>query len=345
MLERVPTILTGQEILDKAFQRANKIDIPDPVRYHRIRKTEAARMQSVVDTVCETLARFPAAFPNMDGLRPYDQEVLDIVSGLPRLRKALGSVAWASQKVRDIGQQANMQMSRERTVEGIKKAQKKCYGRLSSVVYEVDKALTVLAETREACKKLPSVRPDFATVVIAGYPNVGKTSLLRAWTGSRAEINEYSFTTKHAEVGHFDAVDRHGVETRYQLVDTPGLLDRSEDERNAIEKQAVAALRFAADAVLFLIDPTETAGYSLKQQEALLKQTQDEMVGIPMLVVESKWDLAQYLDLEKDPERVSISTKTGHGLEELKAAMLEMLPDEGDLELEVDPLDAWRPDR
>lgn len=342
MLERVPTVLTGQEILDKAFHRAGKIDIPDPVRYHRIRKTEATRMQSVVDTVCETLARFPAAFPNMDGLREYDREVLDIVTGLPRLKKALGSVSWASQKIRDVGRQAAEQMRRERTVDGIKAAQRKCYGRLSSIVYDVDPDLTVLRETRDACKQLPSVRPDYATVVIAGYPNVGKTSLLRAWTGSKAEINEYAFTTKHAEVGHFDARDRHGVETRYQVVDTPGLLDRPDEERNPIERQAVAALRHAADALLFLIDPTETSGYSLQQQEALLEQTRGEMAGVPFLVAESKWDFAMHLDRTQDSDRPVFSTLTGEGVEELRARVMEMLPDEGDLDLEVDPLDQWR---
>lgn len=342
MLERVPTVLTGQEILDKAFQRAQKLEVPDPVRYHRIRKTEATRMQSVVETVSETLARFPDAFPNLDGLRDYDREVLDIVAGLPRLKKALGSVRWASDKVRDVGRQAAMQMSRERSVEGIKAVQRKCYGRVSSIVYDVDPDLTLLRDTRDACKQLPSVRPDFATVVIAGYPNVGKTSLLRAWTGSRAEVNEYAFTTKHAEVGHFDARDRHGVETRYQVVDTPGLLDRPDEERNAIERQAVAALRHAADALLFLVDPTETSGYSRAQQEALLAQTRGEMAGVPMLVAESKWDLAQHLGLERDPERPVFSTLTGEGVEELRRRVMEMLPDEGDLDLEVDPLDQWR---
>lgn len=342
MLERVPTVLTGQEILDKAFHQAMKIDIPDPVRYHRIRKTEATRMQSVVDTVSETLARFPAAYPNMDGLRDYDREVLDIVAGLPRLRKALGSVRWASEKVRDVGRQAAEQMRRERSVEGIKAAQRKCYGRLSSIVYDVDADLTVLRETRDACKRLPSVRPDFATVVIAGYPNVGKTSLLRAWTGSRAEVNEYAFTTKHAEVGHFDHADRHGVQTRYQVVDTPGLLDRPDEERNPIERQAVAALRHAADALLFLIDPTETSGYGLAQQEALLAQTRGEMSGIPTLVAESKWDLAQHLGRTHDADRPVFSTHTGEGVEELRKRVLELLPDEGDLDLEVDPLDQWR---
>lgn len=334
VLERIPTILTAQEILDKAFQRSLKLEVPDPDRYHRIRKTEMARMQSVVDNVSETLARFPDAFPNLDHLRDYEREVLDIIAGLPQLRKSLGSVAWAAQKVKELGQHAAHDWMKCRDVPCFKRIQNRAYGRLSSVVYDVDKDLTFLAEVRAKAKVLPEVHPGFATVVIAGFPNVGKSSLLAAWTKARPEIAAYAFTTKKAEVGHFD-VQRTGQPTRVQIVDTPGLLDRRDEERNEIERQAVAALRHAADAVIFLLDPTETSGYSLKEQEALLAQVLQEMSGIPMVVAETKADVWQ-----SGSDRLRFSTVTGEGLDQLRDRVTALLPDES--ELEEDPLDRWR---
>lgn len=338
MLERVPTILTGQEMLDKAFQRAAKIDVPDPVRYHRIRKTEAAKMQSIADTLSENLLSFHRAFPNLDHERHYDVAVLDIVTGLHKLRKALGSVLWGAEKVQDVHREAMQRMSQERTLEGIKAAQKKFYGRASSILYEMDKSLEVLRHTREACKQLPTVSPDYATIVIAGYPNVGKTSLLRQWTDSRAEINHYAFTTKHAEVGHF-VLDRAGVHEQFQVVDTPGLLDRPDTERNAVEQQALAALRLAADAVMFLIDPSETCGYSLEAQEHLLEQVKRDMTGVPMLVAESKRDM-----VAGDPTRPGFSTLTGDGVEELREQVMALLLEAQQMteDLDEDPLDRWR---
>lgn len=339
MLERVPTVLTAQEILDKAFQRALKIDVPDPVRYHRIRKTEAARMQSVCDTISETLVKFPQRFPNLDHERDYDVEVLDIVTGIHELKKALGSVRWAAEKVQDIKRQTIERMARERTVEGIKKAQNACYGRISSIVNDVNKDLTVLAETREAVKHLPTVSPDYATIVVAGYPNVGKTSLLRAWTESKAEIAGYAFTTKHAEVGHFEIEGRPGQMEAFQVVDTPGLLDRPEEKRNDVEKQALAALRLAADAVLFILDPSQTCGYDIAAQEALLDDVQREMAGLPLLVAESKCDLVR-----RDNDHRKFSTTTGEGLSELQSSVVGLLMEAQELveDLEEDPLDKWR---
>jgi len=101
---------------------------------------------------------------------------------------------------------------------------------------------------------LPDIRPDEPAIVIAGYPNVGKSSFVNRVTRASNQIAEYPFTTKGVQIGHFE---RDHV--RYQIVDTPGLLDRPEDERNDIERQAVSALEHLADVVVFVLDPPATA--------------------------------------------------------------------------------------
>ncbi len=341
MLERIPTVLTAQEVLDKGFSRAAKIDIYDPVRYHRIRKTETARLASAVDTISDTLIRYPNAFPNLDNLRDYQTELLDILVGLPKLKKSLGSVKWAAETTKQIGREAKARIDKVRKddgVDGFFQARKWAYGRISSVVEEANEALAFIADTRDRIRILPTVSPDYGTVVIAGYPNVGKTSLLRQWTDSRAEVNSYAFTTKQAEVGHFISEDAMGVPTTYQVVDTPGLLDRPEADRNVVEQQAIAALRHAADAVLFLIDPTEMCGYDLGKQEALLEQVKSEMAGLPLLVAETKADMPS----RPTPEgRIRFSTTTGENLDELKDAVMNLLRFD-ELDLDVDPLEQWK---
>lgn len=340
MLERIPTVLTAQEILDKAFAKAAKIDIHDPVKYHRIRKTETARLKSAVDSVAESIGKYPRAFPNMDNLRDYNTEVLDIMVGRPALRKALGSLKWAEETTRRIGREARDKIDRTRKRDGVDpffQARKWAYGRISSIMEEVDPCLDLIREARDKVRILPTVSPDYATIVIAGYPNVGKTSLLRAWTASRAEVNSYAFTTKRAEVGHFEVEDEHGVATKYQVVDTPGLLDRPDEDRNDVERQALAALRHAADAVLFIIDPSETCGYSLEQQEHLLEQVTGEMHGLPLIVAEGKADL-----IDRETDRIRFSTTTGQGMDDLHQAVMDSLKFEDDVELEEDPLLKWK---
>ena len=50
---------------------------------------------------------------------------------------------------------------------------------------------------------------------------------------------------------------------RFQVIDTPGILDHSLEERNTIEMQAITALAHLKACVLFFFDPSETCGYTI----------------------------------------------------------------------------------
>jgi nucleolar GTP-binding protein len=115
---------------------------------------------------------------------------------------------------------------------------------------------------------------------------------VNAVTRADNEIAEYPFTTRGINVGH---LERDHV--RYQLIDTPGLLDRPETERNDIEEQAVSALGHAADAVLVLVDASETCGYQLDAQLAL-RDAIAERFAVPVLTVCNKADLSTAIEAD-----------------------------------------------
>lgn len=50
------------------------------------------------------------------------------------------------------------------------------------------------------------------------------------------------------------------------MTDTPGLLNREEDERNAMERLTLASLQFLPTAVLFVADLTGECGTSVADQ-------------------------------------------------------------------------------
>lgn len=135
-------------------------------------------------------------------------------------------------------------------------------------------------------KEVPDIRTDIPTLVLAGYPNTGKTTMLGRLTGSKAQIASYPFTTKSLQLGYFQ-LKYHEV----QVMDTPGLLDRPGEIRNPIEKKAMAALNHLATAILFVIDPTMTSGYSLEKQHALYTDLRQKF-SMPFLLVINKCDIA-----------------------------------------------------
>ena len=82
-----------------------------------------------------------------------------------------------------------------------------------------------------------------------------------------------------------------------QMVDTPGLLDRPLYERNDIELQAILALNYLANLILFIIDASEFCGYTIDEQINLFKEIR-ELFEIEVIFI--------------------ISADKGFGLEELK---------------------------
>ncbi|MBZ4037900.1 50S ribosome-binding GTPase, partial [Flavobacterium sp. 17A] len=85
------------------------------------------------------------------------------------------------------------------------------------------------------------------TAVIAGFPNVGKSTILRQITTAEPKVADYPFTTTGIQIGHLERKWQ-----KYQIIDTPGLLDRPIDDMNTIELNAMVALEHLADVILYI---------------------------------------------------------------------------------------------
>ena len=153
-----------------------------------------------------------------------------------------------------------------------------------------------------------------ARVVIAGSPNVGKSTLLNALLGrDRAIVTPTPGTTRDTIE---EEITIHGIPVR--LVDTAGLRDSACDVERAGVARAQASVE-QADLVLYLIDATEG-------------QTPDTCgwVGIGpgrAILVVNKIDLAPDPLSGTDPEcaHVCCSAERGDGIDELREAIFDRL--------------------
>lgn len=281
----LPSVPRAQEVLDKAFSRASKATAKGADRVSRARNLAAVRVRIAGDTIEAALRKCVNGFPSLDRLPPFHREIVDILVARDGLKHHLGAVDWAADRCADIRRDYARRIGRAPARE-FGSLRKEAFGRLSSIVHQVEGDLDALVDARIALRRLPAIDPDLPTIVVAGAPNVGKSAFVRAVSSGRPRVAEYPFTTKGVSVGHLD----RGAK-RYQVLDTPGLLDRPMESRNRIERQAIAALAHLADVVVFLLDPTETCGYSIADQLHLLEAIRATFPEIPILVVENKADL------------------------------------------------------
>jgi len=245
----------------------------------------------------------------------FENALLDRKFGPGQLDRALRRLGRAVSRIRRLSSEEQRTLRKASDVEHFGLSVRRFYGRLASVVREVDPDLRQLREMTRFRKDRPHLDPSEPVLAVAGFPNVGKSSLVARLSSAHPKVASYPFTTVAIQVGHADL----GFD-RLQVLDTPGVLDRPRSDAGP-EVEAEMAVSRAATAVLFVIDPSGTCGYPLDEQEQLLARWRSEFPRLPILEVETKADLL--------PDRVSarrrVSATTGEGLEELRGEIERVL--------------------
>ncbi|KAJ3130544.1 Nucleolar GTP-binding protein 1 [Nowakowskiella sp. JEL0407] len=148
--------------------------------------------------------------------------------------------------------------------------------------------LQYLERVRQHLGRLPSIDPNTRTLLICGYPNVGKSSFINKLTKADVDVQPYAFTTKSLFVGHMDYKN-----LRWQVIDTPGILDHPLEQRNTIEMQSITALAHLRSAILYFMDLSEQCGYSVKEQMKLFHSIKPLFANKPTFVMFNKIDIVR----------------------------------------------------
>jgi nucleolar GTP-binding protein len=75
---------------------------------------------------------------------------------------------------------------------------------MCTLMKKQDASLKYLEQVRQHMSRLPSIDPAGRSLLLCGYPNVGKSSLMNKLTRADVEVQPYAFTTKALYVGHLD---------------------------------------------------------------------------------------------------------------------------------------------
>ncbi len=315
----MPRIMTSEEIIEFAHNRSVRKNVKSSLKIPKLERTrirEISRTQEFSAQVKAKLREAVETFPSLERLHPFYLELAEILIGIDRLKQALGAVFNCIALIDKIVGSEIVAMKRATGPEQIKRFRSAAKGRVSSLLRQTSKNLDTIIEAKKLMASLPGVNPNSPTIVCAGFPNVGKSTLVKAVSTAEPEIAYYPFTTREVIVGHM-TVDNNVI----QVVDTPGILDRPMSKRNQIERQAIAALKYLANVVIFMMDPSETCGWPFDEQYNLYTEVRRMFAVSPMIVVFNKVDITPLDRLEAARSRVpgarELVASEGVGVQEL----------------------------
>jgi GTP-binding protein HflX len=170
---------------------------------------------------------------------------------------------------------------------------------------------------QRATRRKSRRRSEMPTIALAGYTNVGKSTLLNALTGAGASVDDRLFETLDPTTRGFEVEGR-----RYLLTDTVGFIRRLPHQ---LVEGFAATLEetLVADIVLHVADASVAEPRLDQMLEAVGSVLHEIGAGeLPVELVLNKIDALDALGrrrlANRFPDALHVSARTGEGLEELQ---------------------------
>nr|XP_028681749.1 nucleolar GTP-binding protein 1 isoform X3 [Macaca mulatta] len=253
----------------------------------------------------DRLSQILTDFPKLDDIHPFYADLMNILYDKDHYKLALGQINIAKNLVDNVAKDYVRLMKYGDSLYRCKQLKRAALGRMCTVIKRQKQSLEYLEQVRQHLSRLPTIDPNTRTLLLCGYPNVGKSSFINKVTRADVDVQPYAFTTKSLFVGHMDY-----KYLRWQVVDTPGILDHPLEDRNTIEMQAITALAHLRAAVLYVMDLSEQCGHGLREQLELFQNIRPLFINKPLIVVANKCDVKRIAELSEDDQKIFTDLQT-----------------------------------
>jgi len=309
----VPTSKDFTDIVLSKTQRKTPTVIHRHYKISRIRSFYMRKVKFTQSNFSEKLSMILAEFPKLEDIHPFYADLINVLYDKDHYKLALGQINTARHLIDNVSKDYVRLLKFGDSLYRCKQLKRAALGRMATVMRRQNQSLQYLEQVRQHLSRLPTIDPNTRTLLITGFPNVGKSSFINKITRADVEVQPYAFTTKSLYVGHTDY-----KYLRWQVVDTPGILDHPLEDRNTIEMQAITALAHLRSAVLYFLDPSEQCGHTLDQQKSLFDSIRPLFNNKPLVVVSNKMDVVKRSEFNEEKEAIFKEIESAIGMDILE---------------------------
>ncbi|KAH8555656.1 GTP binding protein 4, partial [Umbelopsis sp. PMI_123] len=295
----VPTSTDFVDIVLSKTQRKTPTVIHKNYNIGRIRQFYMRKVKFTQDSFDEKFKLILEEFPKLDDIHPFYSDLMNVLYDKDHYKLALGQVNTARHLIDQVAKDYCRLLKFGDSLYRCKQLKKAALGRMATVMKRQKDSLAYLEQVRQHLARLPSIDPNTRTLLICGYPNVGKSSFINKITRADVDVQPYAFTTKSLFVGHMDY-----KYLRWQVIDTPGILDHPLEERNTIEMQSITAMAHLRSCIMYFMDLSEQCGYSVADQVKLFHSIKPLFANKPTMLVINKIDQVKPEDLPEDQQKM-----------------------------------------
>jgi len=329
---KVPPASDFVNIMLSKTQRKTPTVIRKHYKISRIRAFYMRKVKYTHSNIIERMEEILAGFPKLDDIHPFYSDLLNVLYDKDHYKLALSQVNTARHLIGNVCKDYSRLLKYGDSLYRCKQMKRAALGRMVKIIKRQAASLEYLEQVRQHMSRLPSIDPNTRTILITGFPNVGKSSFINKVTRADVEVESYAFTTKSLYVGHMDY-----KYLRWQVIDTPGLLDHPLEERNTIEMQAITALAHLKAAIVYIMDPSEQCDNTIEDQISLFNNIRPLFANKPLVVVCNKTDVKKLSELTDEQKQLfkpleedgipilEMSTVSEEGVMEVKQKTCDML--------------------
>lgn len=310
VFKNIPTILKAEELISYVLsktQRKTPTEVHPGYQIQRIRAFYMRKVKFAAEAFKEKLEESLNGFPKLNDIHPFFADWLNVLYDKDHYKIALGQLHMTNQIVDRIAQDYLKLMKFADSLYRCKTLKIASLGRMCSVIKKLKPALDYLEEVRRHVARLPSIDPFAPTVLLFGFPNVGKSSFMTKVTRADVEVSSIPFSTQSLYLGHLEFAN-----VKIQVIDSPGVLNRPLEQRNTIEMQSIIALANLRALIMFMVDISETCGHSLEEQLNLFDSLKPLFAKRPVVVVFNKTDLIPAEGLDQASANLIEAFKARH---------------------------------